>query len=110
MDDPEEVKESSGNKAVAGTGDGSKFNEAGDESNITIKVGNEPVPEAKGKCKASESVGVAKGHKDGAKHTKVTTGKPAAKVEVKAKPTAKAATVKSPAKNKTPPKSPLKKK
>jgi len=75
-----------------------------------VEVGNEPVPKAKSKHKASESVGAAKSCKDSAKHTKVTTGKHAAEVEVKTKPTAKAAAIKTPAKNKTPPKSPLKKK
>ena len=66
------------------------------------------MPKAKGKCKATESVRVAKGRKDGAKCMKVTTGKPAAEVEVKTKPAAKAAAVKSPAKSKAPPKSPSK--
>jgi len=110
VDDPEEAKKSGDDEAAAGAGDGSKSNKAGNKSDVTFEVENEPVLKAKGKHKASKSVGVAKGCKDGAKHTKVATGKPAAEVEVKAKPAAKAATVKTPAKNKTPLKSPTKKK
>ena len=108
VDDPKEAKEFSGNKA--GASDGSKSDKAGDESNITVEVGSELVPKAKGKHKASELVRVAKGRKDGAKCMRTTTGKPVAEVEVKAKPAMKAAAVKTPAKGKTPPKSPSKKK
>ena len=110
VDNPEEAKESGGNEAVAGTGNGFESDKAGDKSDLTVEVRNEPVLEAKGKRKASESVGVAKSCKNGAKCIKVTIGKPAAKMEVKAKPAAKTAAVKTPAKDKTPPKSPLKKK
>jgi len=110
VDNPEEAKESGGDEAVAEIGDGSEFNKASDESDIMVEVGNNLTLEVKGKCKASELVGVAKSHKNGIKRTKVTTSKPAVEVEVKAKPTVKAAAAKSPAKNKTPSKSPLKKK
>jgi len=110
VDNPEEAEESDSNKAAAGAGNGSKSDKAGNESDVTVKVGNKPMLEAKGKHKASESVRVAKGHRNGTKHMKVTTGKPTAEVEVKAKPVAKAAAAKSLAKSKTPPKSPLKKK
>ena len=105
-DVPEEAKESSSDEAESG--DGSESDKAGDKSDVTVKVGSEPAPKAKGKRKATESVRAAKGHKDGAKCTKVTTGKPSAEVEVKAKPAAKAAAVKSPTKEKAPPKSPAK--
>jgi len=103
-DVPEEAEESGGNKV--GSGNGSESNKAGNKSDITVEVGSEPVPKAKSKHKATELVRAAKGRKDGAKHMKVTTGKPAA--EVKAKPAVKAAAVKTPAKGKTPPKSPSK--
>ena len=102
----EEAEESGGNKAESG--DGSESDEAGDKSDATVEVGSEPAPEAKGKCKATESVRAAKGCKDGAKCIKVASGKPFAEVEVKAKPAAKAAAVKSPVKEKAPPKSPAK--
>jgi len=105
-DVPAEAEESGSDEA--GSGDGSESDKAGNESDTTIKVGSEPAPKAMGKHKATESVGVAKGRKDGAKRTKVATGKPAAEVEVKAKPAVKAAAVKSPAKGKAPPKSPSK--
>jgi len=108
VDDPEEAKEFGGNKAVAGAGDGSEFDKAGNKSDVTVEVGSKPVPKAKSKHKASKSVGVAKGHKNGAKCMKVAIGKPAAEVEVKVKPTVKAAAAKTPAKDKTPPKSPSK--
>ena len=105
-DVPEEAKESGGNKA--GSSDGSESDKAGDKSDTTVEVGSEPVCKAKRKRKATESVGAAKGRKDGTKRTKVATDKPAAEVEVKAKPAAKAAMAKSPAKDKAPPKSPSK--
>ena len=93
---PEEAEESGGDKA--GAGNGSESDKAGNESDVTIEVESEPVLKAKGKHKASESVGVTKGHKDGIKCTKTTTGKPASK----------AVAVKTPAKGKTPSKSPSK--
>ena len=102
----EEAEESGGDEAESGNG--SESDKAGDKSDATVEVGSEPAPEAKGKRKATESVGAAKGRKDGTKRTKVATGKPSAEVEVKAKPAAKAAAVKSPAKEKAPPKSPAK--
>ena len=54
MDDPEEAKESGGDKA--GAGDGSESDKAGNESDVTVEVESEPVLKAKSKCKASESV------------------------------------------------------
>ena len=100
-DVPEEAEESGSNEAESS--DGSKSDEAGDKSDVTVEVESEPAPKAKGKRKATESVRAAKGRKDGAKCMKVTTGKPAAEVEVKVKPT-----MKSPAKDKAAPKSPAK--
>ena len=112
VDNSEKAKESSSNKAAVRTGNGSEFksDEAGNESDVMVEVGDKPVPEVKGKCKASESVRAAKSRKDGTKRTKVATDKPTAEVEVKAKPVAKAAAAKTTAKGKTPPKFPSKKK
>jgi len=112
VDNSEKAKESSSNKAAVRTGNGSEFksDEAGNESDVMVEVGDKPVPEVKGKCKASESVGVATSRKHGIKCMKVTLGKPVKEEEVKAKPATKAAAAKTPVKGKTPPKSPLKKK
>ena len=106
VDDLEEAKESGGNKAVAGASDGSESNRAGNKSDIMVEMENKPVPKAKGKCKASESVRAAKGHKDGAKCIKVATGKPATEVKL----AAKAVITKTYVKGKTPSKFPLKRK
>ena len=105
-DVPEEAEEFSSDEAESS--DGSKSDKAGDESDTTVKVGSEPAPKATRKRKATELVRAAKGCKDGAKRTKVATGKPTVEVEVKAKPAVKAAVAKSPAKDKAPPKSPAK--
>ena len=71
MDDPKEAEESSDDEA--GASDGSESDKAGDKSDTTVEVGSEPVPKAKGKHKATESVRAAKGRKDGAKCMKVAT-------------------------------------
>ena len=72
VDNSEEAEESGGDKATAGAGNGSEFNKASNESDVTVEMENKPMLKAKGKCKASELVGAAKGHKDGTKCMKVT--------------------------------------
>jgi len=106
VDAPKEAEESGGNEA--GAGNGSQSDEAGNKSDVTVEVESKPMLKAKGKRKAFELVGAAKGRKDGAKCTKVATSKPSVEVEVKAKLAAKAAVAKTPAKGKAPPKSPSK--